>query len=64
MKLVIEKDGVKREIDGPFRLCVSRLDADILIAQLRHEPQTYGWVTIHPEVLNGEPNSPPRKWAE
>jgi hypothetical protein len=64
MRLILEKDGVKREIRAPFRLCLSREDANVLIAQLMDKPTNYGWVTIHGEVLVGDPDTTPRRWTE
>lgn len=72
MKLILSKDGVKREIETPFALCISPVDmqhlAQELIAQaagMQANGGSYGWVLIdtgHPD--KSPPNTPPRKWTE
>lgn len=34
MKLIIEAEGVKRELSGPFNIAMSRADLDTLRTQL------------------------------
>lgn len=68
MKLIIAKDGIKREIEGPFDLCLSREVARWLRDQLRqadHDEFHYGWVKVSEEPpYQGAVNSPPKPWRE
>ena len=67
LKLILERDGVKREIHAPFRLLIRRAHLELLREQIEHilrdEDYYYGWRTIWPGA--GEPcvNSPPQPWA-
>lgn len=65
MKLVLDKDGVKREIEGPFKICGSEADMKVLAKclGLRGEKFTYGWLDIA-ELADSTVNTPPRKWTE
>lgn len=67
MKLILNKNCVKREIEGPFELCVSEADARRLIVQLQDRLDhgfSYGWITIYdePKVI-GQPNGKPLPWV-
>lgn len=65
MKLIIEFNGVKREIDGDFAVCGSGRDLQLLMCALRervgngNEPQfSYGWIEVReplPRVANLKP---------
>jgi hypothetical protein len=49
MKILISAGNTKREISGPFSLCLSARDAESLIASLRSFLQSgaaYGWAEI------------------
>lgn len=49
MKVIIEQDGVKRQIEGPFWMCVSNRDAQHIIDALQkllNEGIAYGWLPI------------------
>lgn len=53
MKLVLSKNGVKREIEAPFALCCSAEDLDTFIQELRRAQgsmlnSSYGWMRIDP----------------
>lgn len=71
MRLVISKDRVKREIEGPFSVCASREDLHCLgreliaiAAKMEAEGTTYGWQRIdtsHPDSCG--PNTPPLPWT-
>ena len=73
MKLVLSKDGVKREIQTPFALCCDMEELDRLIramqaarAGMTETGGTYGWLridTAHPDP-DGPANTPPLKWTE
>jgi len=72
MKLVISKDGVKREIQTPFAICCDMNDLDHLIraiiaarAGMVANGGSYGWLRIdtnHPSDCAA--NSKPLEWTE
>lgn len=72
MKLVISKDGVKRELDTPFIMCsspdeIERLGHHLIghAAAMRAVGISYGTVSVYPDVtLGGPANTPPKSWAE
>ena len=64
MKLVIEAEGVKREIIGPYALCASREDLKLLDAALTRwlsGTSTFGWCDIV-ELPRSTANTPPMPW--
>lgn len=67
-RIVIAKNGIKREITFPFELCLSRDAARWLREQLRQidcDESTYGWITIaHPVEMQGMPNTQPLRWTD
>ncbi len=67
-RIVIAKNGIKREIAFPFELCLSREAAQWLRDQLKqmdHDEATYGWITIaHPVDMQGAVNCLPLRWDE
>lgn len=68
-KIIIEKDGVKREVKFPFDLCLSRNAAHWLIHQLKQmdheESGICGWITVaQPVFAERLANSKPKKWEE
>ncbi len=72
VKLIISKDGVKREITTPFAMVIGTQDLDYLIRHLKalhagcvDAGTTYGWVKVdpgHPDA-DGPSNSPPLPWT-
>lgn len=69
MKFVLETEGVRREIKGPFNLCGSLVDLKALRDQIDQQLNkekifVYGWITIWPEPIHDEPNRIPLKWTE
>lgn len=74
MKIVLSKDGVKREIETPFAICIGRDDLHRLISALSHmyasmrdeaNGSSYGWGRIdeaHPDTC--APNQAPLKWTD
>ncbi len=48
MNVIIQQNGIKREIAGPFRLCLSRDDARSLTRCIDSMAASgcYGWVDI------------------
>lgn len=71
MKLVLEAEGVKRELAGPFNIAMSRADLDTLRTQLDRVAAEwdaggcrYGWAAIYPKAQGPGPNSTPRRWSE
>jgi len=67
-RIIIAKDGIKREIVFPFEICLSRDAARWLRDQLKqmdHDETSYGWITIaHPVDSQGKANSRPLRWDE
>lgn len=64
MKLTINQDGVKREIEGVFEFCLTPQDAQRII-DILSEHKSYGWVTIHDRVTTkSEPNTKALPWKE
>lgn len=67
-RIIIAKDGIKREITFPFEMCLSREAARWLREQLKqmdHDEATYGWITIgHPVDSQGKANTRPLRWTE
>lgn len=45
MKIIIDHQGCKREINGNFQICLSREDAQDMIRCLE-QMQTFGWVDV------------------
>ncbi len=73
MKLVLAKDGVKREIEAPFGLCVSSDDLETFIGLLREaravmgsQGASFGWVRIDPShpADDASDGHPPLKWTD
>jgi len=71
MNLILEAEGVKREIVGPFNVCASKADLERLQSQISgilRDWETggcsYGWATVYPKPEGPGPNSVPRKWTE
>lgn len=65
MKIIFDKDGVKREIETPFEMCGSRQDLETLVHRLQDVLEgdrfSYGWVTIYERQMTA--NATPRKWT-
>lgn len=61
MKVVIDYDGVKREISGPFQICIGPDEAEALrqaILEFLDRGGTFGWVTVYvrpPSTTNTAP---------
>lgn len=66
MKIIIEQGKRKRLLEGPFRICGSREDLEMLIRCLQTEVQsfTYGWIDIVQLPPPPEPNTEPEPWEE
>ncbi len=72
MKLVISKDGIKRELHTPFVMCSSPEELERLGRHLighahamRGEGITYGTINVYPDVtLGGPSNTPPLAWTD
>lgn len=66
MKIIILKDNVKREIEGPFRLCMNREDRRWLAEVLRCPEDFYdGWFDVPEKIdFQGGVNMPPKKWTD
>lgn len=76
MKIVIEHDGLKRTIDGEFRICGAADDLVRLAEQITRQAEhridsttglgSYGWVDIR-EPIGNDPrsvNCPPVGWRQ
>lgn len=66
MKILIDFNGVKREIDGPFWICGNRVDIATMQRTLYDAIEAgheYGWIAItdNPPLTA---NTPPIKWTE
>lgn len=65
MKIVIEKAGVKREIEGPFNICGSPDDLETIVRCIEDaDIRGYGWVRITAEIEPFTPNTAPLGWTE
>lgn len=66
MKIVIDAQGVKREIEGPYSICASAPDLrrlrDAIAGFLVREDQVYGWVEIVEKPVHA-PDSKPKPWV-
>ena len=65
MKIIIDYNGVKRIIEGPFSICATRGDFMALREQLSEgcmEDHSYGWVTIRTHENNPSINTQPIDW--
>lgn len=66
MKLVIEQDGIKRALEGPFEVCLSKQDAQAIIRCLREAADSqafYGWVLIHDCNVKRCSDTAPIPWS-
>lgn len=68
MKIVISQQGVKREIEGPFEMCIldrKSLEALFLILHSKFNDENWhgGWFVVH-EKVDTACNTPPRPWKE
>lgn len=68
MKFVFAKDGVKREIEGPFQMCCGINDLKelrrILDVQIERN-YAYGWFDVVPPLEWQAPsNTQPKKWID
>ena len=72
MKLTISSEGVKRELNTPFALCISSKDLGSLIRELQFvhagmesNNMPFGWVRIDPShPCDAPPNTKPLGWGE
>lgn len=68
MQFVFAKDGVKREISGPFQMCCGINDLKelkrIIDAQVERNV-AYGWFDVIPPLpWQSEPSTSPKGWTE
>lgn len=72
MKIILDKDGVRRSIEAPFAICIGYKDALRLQEILKEKfgdgegvkgNMNYGWIEIHPN-LELTINSPPKNWTD
>lgn len=69
MKLIIEKDGVKRELEAPFNLCIAsdtirdlQDQLSLILIDQERKGSGYGWVTIYPKTRTIS-NTKPIPWT-
>lgn len=64
MKIIINQDGIKRSLEGPFEICLSKDDLQTLLSCLRHheDSHVYGWIVIQDNTVRSTPNSDPIPW--
>ena len=65
MDIVIEYQGVKRAISGPFNILATRADFMALRDQLARgcvDDFCYGWVDIRTTEAKSKPDTPPISW--
>ncbi len=64
MKVVIEQGEIKREITGPFRMCISRDNARSLVRCIgpMAESGCYGWIDIVDVPVVSSIEGPPLPW--
>jgi hypothetical protein len=66
MKVIITHNTTKREIVGPFNMCMTANDALTIAEKLQEFAESgavYGWIEISDKQMNLA-NTPPRKWDE
>jgi hypothetical protein len=67
-RIVIETEGVKREVPLPCAVLITREQAyairESMNSFIGEENCTYGWVTIHREKVDQRSNSKPLSWKE
>ena len=67
MKIIIEYQGVKRQIEGPFEICASGADFKRLREQLSYgcmDEFIYGWVKVRTVESESAANTSPIGWKE
>lgn len=66
MKIIIEHNLTKRQIDGAFNICGSRDDLKLVAGQIlngcRDEIFAYGWVKISPMIQPSLVDTKPEAW--
>lgn len=67
-KLIIESEGVRRNVPVPFNVCGSRKMLAALAEQIQWQlgesEMRYGWLTIWPPPEQGPAATSPREWSE
>ena len=71
MRILLSKDGIKREIETPFAICIGRDDLETLIRTLQELhgamegiSSSYGWLRVDPShPCDAPPNTPPLPWV-
>lgn len=77
MIMIIDKDGIKREVKAPFALCMSRDDLEAFILELKerlavmHDTSdgslgaSYGWFRVDTSHPSTSPNNTvPLAWTD
>lgn len=72
MKLILSKDGVKREIETPFAICCNVEELGALVREINavragmlDNGSTFGWMRIDPShPCDAAPNTKPRPWTD
>jgi len=65
VKVLIQKDGIKREIVGPFRMCLSGGDARSIVRCLSEMADSgcHGWIDIYDAPAGPLTEGAPLPWA-
>lgn len=66
LKIIINHDCVKREIVGPFEICLDANSLRILKQRLEEVPpdHSYGWITIYEKpIVKGMPGTKALPWT-
>lgn len=68
-KVVIEYDGVKRDLAVPFQMCVGRETLELIASAINtrlqemEPPHTYGWLEVVERPIS-TPNDAPIAWKQ
>jgi len=66
-KVILARDNVKRSIEFPFDVCLSRRAAEMLVKCLSEKLAgdfTYGWIRVSIERVEHEEGTFPRNWTD
>lgn len=64
MRIIIEKDGIKRELETPFNICGNREDLERIHKEIQKSGmKTYGWIRIPKlDIEPSVPDTSPLPW--
>jgi len=68
MNIIIAQLGIKREIHGPFAICINQDMLRLLkstLSEIDEEQWAYGWITVAEKPIVDIPsNCAPSPWKE